>query len=152
MKQLFIKTARGTALFVVLAFGIFLIATAILRGSDWSQSDIWHNSVASISEPVPRGKVDEVQNYVLFTHVKFGNQDVATGIEYASTDNQKIVLQWCYLTTGKKLSSASSTLYLARISKSGIKTISSFTPSNLSQFGLTKASAEVLVRSHCRFQ
>ena len=152
MKQWLTKTVRGTALSVVLAFGIFLIATAILRGSDWSLSDIWSNSVASISEPVPRNKGEEVQNYVLFTHVTFGNQEVITGIEYASTDNRRIVLQWCYLSNSKMLGSASSSLSLAGVSKSGIKTISPFTPSSLSQFGLTKSSARALVNSHCRFE
>lgn len=155
MKRFFKKLMRGTAIAVVLIFGLFLIAFAVLRDVDWS----WLKSAIDPPEQttktsLPDGKprLDEVQKYTLFTHVNFGDKKVTTGVQYASTASGKIELQWCYLTDNKQLGAARTDLYLAQVEANGKKTVPEFSSSELAKFDLTKETAKSLVKSHCRFK
>ena len=128
---------------------IIFIGMDLLRASRWDWQTWLAQIKANISE---NSNHDEVQNFVLFTKVKFGKRKVVTGIEYATSSDRSIAYQWCYLGGGNKSGSVVSRLSLATVSKEGVKITSLFTPAALSQFGLNTVSVKALINSHCRFQ
>lgn len=152
MKRALKKMARGTALAAILSLGLFLVASAILRGAGWSLPEMLKETFASMSEVLAPSNSDEVKNYVLFTKVKFNDREVVTGIRYASNSKRKIEEQWCYLSGGNRPDGARTDLYLAEVSENGVKTVTDFSASALSQFNLTDQAARGLVTTHCRLR
>nr|WP_306266997.1 hypothetical protein [Pararhizobium sp. IMCC3301] len=152
MKRILEHFARGTALIAVLSLGLFLVAASILKGVGWSLPDLLKQISISVPSSRPTAKADEVQNYVLFTEVKFGDGQIITGIKYTSTLRQQINSQWCYISENTKAGEPTTRLQLATVSQSGTQTIAPFTEAALSQFGLTAQTATSIVKSHCRFQ
>lgn len=158
MKKQLLRAPKYVGTVAVVAFGLFLIGYSILAGGAFPNIEAaisgWVKPAAEPSLPlsdIPKA-VDEVRNYVLFTHVAFGEHDVVTGTEYGSTASRKIAKQWCYLGGKARPGGSVLRLSLARVSKDNKKTTTQFTPEALGLFDLNDKTARSLVNTHCRFR
>lgn len=134
----------GASLFAMIGLG--LVGYDILDGIDWPvPTDTAHQDDIS-------ARADEVREYVLFTEVAFGKRKVMTGVQYASSSEQTITEQWCYLNDNTKGGSLSTRLALANIAADGARTIPTFDSNALASFGLTETKVHALIKTHCRFQ
>lgn len=134
----------GASLFAMIGLG--LVGYDIWDSIDWPlPSDATHQNDTT-------ARPDEVREYVLFTEVAFGKRKVMTGVQYASSSEQTITEQWCYLNDNAKGGSLSTRLALANIAADGAQTIPTFDSNALASFGLTETTARALIKSHCRFQ
>ncbi len=162
MKNLGSKLTWSLAIGVVSAFGLFLVAFAILNAAGFQINDllalrpqvkpIGSLPISQIPVPRPKQKHDEVKSYTLFTTVEHGPHSVVTGTQYASSQNQIIEHEWCYIDTPSQSGAVSEKLTLASIDQSGQLTIPDFSKSALQTFQMTKDSVLELIGNHCRFQ
>lgn len=143
-------TRLGASL--VIAFGFFLVASNILLGVQWTTPEFVTDILAQVRQIFTPPQGDAVANYVLFTHVDFGERHVTTGVQYISNSTHIVDFQWCYLSNNEHPGEATLRLPLATVSSEGIRTIPSFTSSALAQLDLSEQAARDLVQTHCRFQ
>lgn len=147
---------RNFGIVLVVLFGLTIVAVSIFKDADWA----WLNSKAAnvpISPPQPDGVADlndanAIQNFVLFTNMPYKKFEVVTGVQYLSSDTNRIDIQWCYLSSKPKVGSAALRIQLADINTKGVKITTSLSRKTLQQFNITQAAAKALVLSHCRFQ
>lgn len=158
MRKAWRSALKHTGAGTVIALGLVLIAISILSGAGISSIDGLLSSLqtnraetAALPPDIPAVS-DEVRNYVLFTHVKFGTTEVVTGTEYLSTGSREIDHQWCYLTGDAKPGGAFLRLDLARKPQRGPVAITRFTSESLKSFDLSDEAARGLVTTHCRFR
>lgn len=147
---------RNFGVLIVILFGLTIVAVSIFKDADWS----WLNSKV-VNEPIspPQGDgatrvndANAIQNFVLFTNVRYKKFEVVTGIQYLSSDTNIIDIQWCYLSSKPKVGSSALRIQLADINNKGVKITTSLSRKTLQQFNLTQSTATALVLSHCRFQ
>lgn len=134
--------------YIALAAAAALIAFEILTAAGWT----FPLPTNAPSEGPPAAQtVAGVSNYVLFTSVKEGSFTVMTGTQYASTDDQKVIEQWCYIDRDTGITDQVITT-IAKVDESGKMTRSVLPASSLAHIGIDAAQAAGLVDSHCRFQ
>lgn len=134
--------------YIALAAAAALIAFEILSVAGWS--------LPLPATPPPEGPpaaqtAAGVSNYVLFTSVKEDSFTVMTGTRYASTSDQKVIEQWCYIDRDTGITDQVITT-IAKVDENGKLTRSVLPASSLAHLGIDAAEAAALVDSHCRFQ
>jgi hypothetical protein len=141
--------------YIALAAAAALIAAEILAAAGWSlpvpTAAPTEPSAASVEPSPPAETIPGVSNYVLFTSVKADAFTVMTGTRYASTDDRKVIEQWCYIDRDTGVTDQVITT-IAEVDEGGKMTRSVLPPSSLAHLGIDAAQAAALVDSHCRFQ
>ncbi|NRA88453.1 MAG: hypothetical protein HRU28_13925 [Rhizobiales bacterium] len=152
MKHLFVFL-RYFGVVIIVLFGFTIVVVSIFKDADWSWLNLNTDSkIGAFLRSVGTEQANVIQNFVLFKNKPYKKFEVVTGIQYLSSNTQKIDIQWCYLSSKPNKGNAALRIQLADIDNRGVRIITPFTSKALRQFELTKSVATTLVSTHCRFQ